>query len=85
MGVFAFLGPACVCVFLGFLVLVLFAFPFFRNFAFFDFCVLYGSIALAGNFYKGRGDNGDAFGNIPGFFQLFQEDVEERITSLSCH
>ena len=73
IGVFAFLGPACICVFLGFLVLVLFAFPLFRNFAFFDFCVLFGSVALAGYFYKGRVDNGAAFGNIPGFFRLFKK------------
>ena len=35
--VVALLGPACVCVFLDFLVLVLFAFPFFSHFAFFVF------------------------------------------------
>ena len=85
IGVFAFLGPACVCVFLGFLVLVLFTFPFFRNFAFFDPGVLFGSIALAGDFNKCCINDTAAFGNISGFFQLFQEAFEERVTSLSCH
>ncbi len=48
----AFSGPVCVCVFLGFLALVIFAFPFFRDQVFFDLYTLFGGVALAGCFDK---------------------------------